>query len=62
MFFTPPACLNPEWFESIPRLNEQLQEWWQIYNTIRPHSSIDYLTPDEFEKLNENLYFKTVAA
>lgn len=55
-------CLNLEWFESIPKLNEHLQEWWQTYNTIRPHSSIDYLTPDEFEQQNQNLYFKLVAA
>lgn len=55
-------CLNLEWFESIPKLNEHLQEWWQIYNTIRPHSSIGYLTPDEFEQQNQSLYFKLVAA
>lgn len=55
-------CLNLEWFESIPKLNEQIQEWWHIYNTIRPHSSIDYKTPDEMEMLNKNFYFKPVAA
>jgi len=55
-------CLNLEWFESIPKLNEQLQEWWQIYNTMRPHSSIGYKTPDEYEKLNEKFYFRVVAA
>ena len=55
-------CLNLEWFQSIPKLNEQLQEWWQIYNSIRPHSSIGYQTPNEFEDLNQNLYFSVVAA
>ncbi len=55
-------CLNLEWFESIPKLNEQIQEWWHIYNTIRPHSSIGYKTPDEMEILNKNFYFKPVAA
>ena len=54
-------CLNLEWFESIPQLNLQLQDWWHIYNTIRPHSSIGYKTPDEMEKLNENFYFRVVA-
>lgn len=54
-------CLNLEWFVSIPRLNEQLQQWWHEYNTIRPHSSIGYLTPDEFEIKNQNLYFSAVA-
>ena len=43
-------CLNLEWFESIPKLNEEIQEWWIVYNTIRPHSSIGYQTPDELEQ------------
>lgn len=55
-------CLNLEWFESIPRLNEQIQDWWQVYNNIRPHSSIGFKTPDEMEELNEKLYFRVVAA
>lgn len=55
-------CLNLEWFESIPKLNEQLQEWWNTYNDIRPHSSLGYKTPNEMEQLNKNLYFKVVAA
>ncbi len=55
-------CLNLQWFVSMPRLNEQLQQWWMDYNSIRPHSSIGYLPPDEFEQLNQNLYFKVVAA
>lgn len=55
-------CLNLDWFKSIPQLNEQIQQWSVIYNTIRPHSSIDYLTPDELEQINHRLYFKPVAA
>ncbi|MEM6737868.1 MAG: integrase core domain-containing protein, partial [Bacteroidota bacterium] len=38
------------------------QEWSQVYNYIRPHSSIGYNTPDECEQLNQNFYLKTVAA
>lgn len=55
-------CLNLEWFESIEQLNEHLQEWWKTYNTIRPHSSIGYKTPQQMETENPNLYFKLVAA
>jgi len=55
-------CLNLEWFESIDRLNEQLQNWWQVYNSIRPHSSIGYRTPNEEELLNEKFYYRVVAA
>ena len=55
-------CLNLEWFESMDSLNQQIQEWSQVYNYIRPHSSIGYNTPDECEQLNQNFYLKTVAA
>ncbi len=55
-------CLNLEWFDSIPKLNQKIQQWWHIYNSIRPHSSIGHKTPDQMEKLNKNLYFKAVAA
>ncbi|MEM9681413.1 MAG: integrase core domain-containing protein, partial [Bacteroidota bacterium] len=55
-------CLNLEWFESMESLNEQIQKWWDVYNFHRPHSSIGYKTPDEFEMDNQNFYLKTVAA
>lgn len=54
-------CLNLEWFPSLEVLNEKIQEWSVIYNTIRPHSSIGYQTPDELELQNQNLYFSVVA-
>ena len=54
-------CLNLEWFISLPKLNDRIQQWWKEYNSIRPHSSIKYMTPDEMEKLNQNLYFRMVA-
>lgn len=55
-------CLNLEWFRSMEELNEHIQEWAVTYNTIRPHSSIGYKTPDELELLYQNLYFRPVAA
>ena len=54
-------CLNLEWFKSLEVLNEKIQEWSVIYNTIRPHSSIYYLAPDKLEQINYRLYFKVVA-
>ena len=54
-------CLNLKKKKSMEQLNEQIQEWSVVYNTIRPHSSIDFKTPDEMEQLNQNLYFKAVA-
>ncbi|MFN0214393.1 MAG: integrase core domain-containing protein, partial [Saprospiraceae bacterium] len=37
-------------------------EWAVIYNTLRPHSSIGYQTPDELELCMNTLYFRAVAA
>lgn len=33
---------------NIHSLNPALHDWEQIYNTIRPHQSLEYLTPNEF--------------
>jgi putative transposase len=55
-------CLNLEWFESIEILNDKIQDWWNTYNSIRPHSSIGYNSPDEFEIIKDSLYFHVVAA
>ena len=33
---------------SIAELNRELQAWEQTYNTVRPHQSLGYLTPQEF--------------
>jgi transposase InsO family protein len=37
----------PDDLEVIP-LNQSLQEWERVYNYIRPHQSLGYLTPSEF--------------
>ena len=44
------ACAEREilLFELPPRslkLNVRLREWEQVYNHIRPHWALDYLTP-----------------
>ncbi|HKV06207.1 MAG TPA: integrase core domain-containing protein, partial [Candidatus Acidoferrales bacterium] len=33
---------------SVRSLNPQLRRWEQIYNTVRPHQALGYLTPREF--------------
>ena len=30
------------------QLNRELREWEKIYNTVRPHGSLGYLTPQQF--------------
>lgn len=34
----------------IPSLNEALLKWERVYNTVRPHQSLNYLTPQQFLK------------
>lgn len=46
-------CLNLNWFLDLQHAREIIEEWWHEYNTERPHSSINNLTPDEFARLQK---------
>jgi putative transposase len=37
----------------ITELNQALLEWERVYNTVRPHQALGYLTPQEFLKLHQ---------
>lgn len=41
-------CLNQNWFRSIDEAKRTIDQWRDHYNTIRPHSSLNYLTPLAF--------------
>lgn len=41
-------CLNEHWFASLDEARSEIAKWREIYNTERPHSSLDGLTPAEF--------------
>jgi putative transposase len=41
-------CLNEHWFLSIQHARSVIEAWRIEYNTERPHSSLDDLTPEEF--------------
>ena len=41
-------CLNLHWFLSLQDAKEKIESWREEYNTFRPHSSLDDLTPKEF--------------
>lgn len=43
-------CLNRELFLSILDARVIVEEWRQEYNAERPHSALNYMTPDEFAK------------
>jgi len=55
-------CLDLNWFQSLTELNQSIQDWSVIYNQVRPHSSIGYKSPTSYENLNQNFYFRVVAA
>jgi len=39
---------------SITQLNRELEAWERTYNTIRPHQSLHYLTPQQFLALSSS--------
>jgi putative transposase len=41
-------CLNQNWFVSLDDARRIIEAWRMDYNTARPHSSLGYLTPEEF--------------
>jgi putative transposase len=43
-------CLNQHWFLSLAHARRVVEDWRLDYNGARPHSSLGYLTPDEFAK------------
>jgi putative transposase len=41
-------CLNQNWFVDLRHARKVIEEWRVDYNTVRQHSSLGYLTPEEF--------------
>jgi len=41
-------CLNENWFLSFEHAKQIIEKWRIDYNNERPHSSLGYLTPEEF--------------
>lgn len=41
-------CLNQNWFRSIDDAKHEIDQWRDHSNTIRSHSSLNYLTPVAF--------------
>lgn len=41
-------CLDDEWFISLKEAKEKIEIWRKEYNSMRPHSSLGGLTPEEF--------------
>lgn len=47
-------CLNINWFLSLKHARDLIEEWRKDYNTVRPHSSLGGLTPQEYMELDGN--------
>ena len=43
-------CLNTSWFRTLNEIREKPAGWQQEYNCERPHTSLDYRTPQEFKR------------
>lgn len=41
-------CLNVSWFDNLFDARRKIHAWQKDYNEERPHSSLSYLTPNEF--------------
>jgi putative transposase len=54
-------CLNEHWFTSLADAPRILAAWRLDYNTVRPHSSLQNLTPEQFaqqQRQNASLHQK----
>ena len=43
-------CLAMEWLRNRTEAAAVIETWRRHYNEVRPHSSLDYRTPNEFKK------------
>ena len=49
-------CLSMEWFRNRLEAKVVIEDWRNHYNDVRPHSSLNYKTPNEFKlTLESNL-------
>jgi putative transposase len=47
-------CLSLEWFRARAEAKVIIETWRRHYNEVRPHSSLGYLTPNEFAARHAN--------
>jgi len=41
-------CLNQSWYTSLEQARQEIETWRVDFNIVRPHSSLGYLTPEEY--------------
>lgn len=48
-------CLNTNWFMNLKHAREVIEDWRRDYNQVRPHSSLNDMTPEEYAKTTVEL-------
>jgi transposase InsO family protein len=48
-------CLNQHWFTDLLDARRLIEEWRIAFNEVRPHSSLDGMTPKEYAAANNGL-------
>ncbi len=43
-------CLGMQWFKNRIDAKVVIEDWRKMYNRVRPHSSLNYLTPAEYAR------------
>jgi putative transposase len=51
-------CLNQHWFLNLDDARRIIEEWRIDFNDVRPHSSLDGMTPKEYAAANAGLTSK----
>jgi putative transposase len=49
-------CLNANWFTSLRDARRKIEAWRRDYNQERPHSSLDYMPPEEFARSRAEIW------
>ena len=47
------ACLTEQWFVDLAEACRQIEAWRIHYNTVRPHSALGFLSPEQFRLADE---------
>ncbi len=48
-------CLNTNWFMNLKHARDIIEDWRRDYNEVRPHSSLNDMTPKEYAETTTGL-------